>query len=52
MDPGPSERRDEISMMTAQHCDGPYRYHDDHNKWPVCTVTRGWPRWISNGHVS
>ena len=51
-DPGQSERRDEIGMITIQHCDGPCHFRDGHGKWPVCTITRGQPRWIFNGHVS
>ena len=37
MDLAPSECRDKIDMMTAQHCDGPCRYRDGGGEWPVFT---------------
>ena len=51
-DPAPSQRHDKIGMMTARHRIGPCRYRDGGGKWDNFTVIRGWPRWISHGHVS
>ena len=51
-DPVLSQRHDKIGMMTARHRVGPCRYHDGGGKWGNFTVTRGRPRWISQGHVS
>ena len=51
-DPALSQRHDKISMMTTRHRDGPCRYRDGGGKCSNFTVTRGRPRWISDGHVS